>query len=145
MVSDSFLFLRRRKRSNVRNNRSLGVILFECLCGYPPFDSDDEDPMRVCKNIINWKKTLAFPKEIKDKISPQCISFVKSLICNADNRLGSENGATEIKKHPWLAGINFEKIREMDAPFVPEFSKEFDAIMAKLNKLDAGERKERIV
>ena len=115
---------------------SLGVILFECLCGYPPFDSDDEDPMRVCKNIINWKKTLVIPSEQKDKLSKECISFVKGLICGPEKRLGAREGASELKAHPWFEGIDFERIREMEAPFVPKFSNEFYSILESLKKLE---------
>ena len=120
---------------------SLGVILFECLCGYPPFDSEhDENPMHVCKNIINWKQTLVFPADAKAKLSKECINFVKSLICAAEDRLGYERGATEIKAHRWFherGAIDFEHIREMEAPFVPEFSNEVDAIQEKLRTLDS--------
>jgi len=40
---------------------SLGVIMYECLVGYPPFYADD--PMTTCRNIVNWKKHLVFPPE----------------------------------------------------------------------------------
>jgi serine/threonine protein kinase len=119
---------------------SLGVILFECLCGYPPFDSEEEDPMQVCKNIINWRKTLGFPKEAKEKLSKECLSFVKKLICDAESRLGYDKGAAELKQHAWFrerGAIDFEHIRELEAPFVPEFSQEVDAIQEKLRTLDS--------
>ena len=40
---------------------SLGVIMYECLIGYPPFYADD--PMATCRKIVNWRKTLVFPDE----------------------------------------------------------------------------------
>lgn len=119
---------------------SLGVILFECLCGYPPFD-DDNDPMHVCKNIINWRKTLSFPKECKEKLSPECLDFVKKLICSRDERLGTERGAIELKQNKWFqinGAIDFERIRELEAPYVPEFSNEVDEILEKLRVLDSN-------
>ena len=118
---------------------SLGVILFECLCGYPPFDAEDEDPMHVCKNIINWREVLVFPKEAREKLSKECISFVKGLICSAEDRLGYDKGAAELKSHAWFKtkpAIDFEHIREMEAPFVPEFSNEVEVIQEKLRTLD---------
>jgi len=119
---------------------SLGVILFECLCGYPPFDTEDEDPMHVCKNIINWKTSLGFPKEAREKLSKSCLAFVKGLICAAEDRLGYDRGASELKAHPWFkerSAIDFEKIRELEAPYVPEFSDEVEDIQEKLRVLDS--------
>lgn len=110
---------------------SLGVILFECLCGYPPFDSEDQDPVQVCNNIINWKKTLFFSKECTAKLGKECIAFVKALICNPEQRLGYLKGASELKQHKWFtnANMDFDRISELEAPYIPEFSEEADAIL----------------
>ena len=120
---------------------SLGVILFECLCGYPPFDTEDEDPMHVCKNIINWRTTLGFPREAREKLSKECLSFVKGLICSAEDRLGYDKGAIELKEHAWFrekSPIDFDRIRELEAPYVPEFSDEIDNIIENLRVLDSS-------
>lgn len=122
---------------------SLGVILFECLCGYPPFDSDDHDPQTVCKNIINWKNTLFFSRESCARLSKDCINFVKSLICNPDQRLGSIKGAVEIKSHRWFTSnnVDFEHIRELEAPYVPEFSEDAETILKeKLPVLNSSDK-----
>jgi serine/threonine protein kinase len=67
---------------------SLGVIMYECLVGYPPFYA--EDPMSTCRKIVNWKKTLVscskaasmlltctlqvFPEEAK--LSPEATDLI---------------------------------------------------------------------
>jgi serine/threonine protein kinase len=117
---------------------SLGVILFECLYGYPPFDSNDQ--MKVCKNVLAWKTTLVFPKSPRESISENCISFVKSLVCASENRLGAENGACELKSHKWFregGAIDFERIRDLDAPYLPSFCNELGNIQQKLRDLDS--------
>lgn len=38
---------------------SVGVIMFECLFGYPPFSH--EDSREVCQRVINWEENLSFP------------------------------------------------------------------------------------
>merc|ERR1711872_661770 len=40
---------------------SLGVILYECLVGYPPFYA--EEPLQTCRKIVNYKRTLKIPSE----------------------------------------------------------------------------------
>ena len=46
---------------------SVGVIMFEMLCGYPPFCADT--PMETYRKIMNWKETLEFPEDIP--LSPE--------------------------------------------------------------------------
>jgi serine/threonine protein kinase len=86
---------------------SLGVIMYECLVGYPPFYA--EDPMSTCRQIINWKKTLKFPEE--SKLSANAISLLTGLIRDAQSRLNFE----EIKKHPFFDGVDWGNIRNTDA------------------------------
>ncbi|CAK9015920.1 Serine/threonine-protein kinase 38-like (NDR2 protein kinase) (Nuclear Dbf2-related kinase 2), partial [Durusdinium trenchii] len=108
---------------------SLGVILFECLCGYPPFYADS--PMDTCRKIIHWRKSLVFSRECVQRLSPACLDFVRRLICDPEQRMGM-SGSEEIKEHPWLKDIDFERIRERTAPHVPNFSADVDTIFAQL-------------
>ena len=34
-------------------------------------------------------------------------------------RLGSKGGAAAVKQHPFFEGIEWDKLKEMEAPFVP--------------------------
>ncbi len=94
---------------------SLGVILFEMLVGYPPFFS--EDPSSTCQKILQWKKTFGIPPEAK--LSPSAIDLIRRLIADPNERLGI-NGVEEIKAHPFFFGIDWKKIREKKAPYLPE-------------------------
>merc|ERR1711937_394512 len=40
---------------------SLGVIMYECLVGYPPFYA--EHPMETCRKIVRYPETLKIPPE----------------------------------------------------------------------------------
>jgi serine/threonine kinase 38 len=94
---------------------SVGVILFEMIVGYPPFFSDESSV--TCQKIMHWKKTLIIPSDAN--LSPAATNLIKSLICDADHRLGSK-GAQEIKNHPFFEGVDWNKLRETTAPFIPE-------------------------
>ncbi|GAV70776.1 Pkinase domain-containing protein/Pkinase_C domain-containing protein [Cephalotus follicularis] len=100
---------------------SLGAIMFEMLVGYPPFYSDD--PMSTCRKIVNWRTHLKFPDEAK--LSPEAKDLISKLLCNVSQRLGSK-GADEIKVHPWFKGIEWDKIYQMEAAFIPEVKDELD-------------------
>ena len=62
------------------------------LVGYPPFFSDE--PAITCQKIMHWKKTFSIPPEAN--LSEASADILKSMICDADTRLG-RNGCDEIK------------------------------------------------
>ncbi|ORX51767.1 kinase-like protein [Piromyces finnis] len=108
---------------------SLGVIIFEMLYGYPPFCSRDKATTKL--KIINWKKSLQLPKV--PEISSKAKSFILSLCCDKEDRLGShqkeghdETDATEIKKHPWFSDIDFDTLAEQKPPFKPYLKSDTD-------------------
>ncbi|KAN0061854.1 hypothetical protein ACQY0O_005847 [Thecaphora frezii] len=69
---------------------SLGVIVFEMLFGYPPFVSKSRHLTR--QKILNWRQTLRFPP--KPKVSREAEDFIKRLICEREDRLGSTSSAS---------------------------------------------------
>jgi len=93
---------------------SLGVIMYECLVGYPPFYA--EDPMSTCRKIVNWKKTLVFPPEAN--LSEAAKDLISKLICDATNRISFE----QLKKHKFFEGIDWDNLRKVKAPILPEVS-----------------------
>ncbi|XP_020204788.1 serine/threonine-protein kinase tricorner [Cajanus cajan] len=100
---------------------SLGAIMYEMLVGYPPFYSDD--PMSTCRKIVNWKSHLKFPEEAR--LTFEAKDLISKLLCNVNQRLGS-NGANEIKAHPFFDGVEWDKLYQMEAAFLPEVNDELD-------------------
>ncbi|KAF8459018.1 kinase-like domain-containing protein [Terfezia claveryi] len=94
---------------------SLGTIMYECLVGWPPFCA--EDAHETYRKIVNWPETLYFPDEVQ--LSYEAEDLIRSLITSADKRIG-RHGADEIKLHPFFAGVDWDSLRSIDAPFKPQ-------------------------
>jgi protein-serine/threonine kinase len=94
---------------------SLGAILFEMLVGYPPFCSDNHAD--TYRKILNWKDVLQIPLEAQ--LSPEAEDLIRKLMCEAECRLG-RYGAAEIRAHPFFKGVEWDRLRQYRAPFIPE-------------------------
>ncbi|CAJ1368528.1 unnamed protein product [Effrenium voratum] len=106
---------------------SLGVILFEFVCGYLPFADELDDPTEVCTAVL--KDPLEFPARFKDA---QCKAVIQGLLNRQPKkRLGAGmNGWEDIRNCEFfLIGHNsttlFDKImgRELEAPVMPKGEK----------------------
>ena len=111
---------------------SVGAIFYEMLMGFPPFFSDNSQ--MTCMKIKNYEKYLSFPKE--RKISPEAKKLIIDFLTEPKKRLGF-NGIEEIKNHIFFKGFNWEKIREMKPPFVPELSSPDDIKYFKNKKINS--------
>jgi len=125
---------------------SLGVIIFECLYGCPPFVSNSRHVTR--QKILNWKQSLRFPS--RPRVSHEGVNLMEQLLCEPEDRLGSQSsasvsqpdsmivnarrsgfmplpstmgnvdGADLIKAHPWFNGIDWLNIHRYTPPYRPE-------------------------
>ncbi len=92
--------------------------MFECLVGYPPFY--DSEPMATCRKIVNWRKTLQFPDDVK--LSPEAKDLVTKLICDNTKRLSF----AQIKAHPFFANFNWDDARTHKSPIIPVVTSDID-------------------
>lgn len=103
---------------------SLGCMLFEALSGYPPFAGSTVD--ETWQNLKRWEKVLKKPK-FEDPnyfLSPRTWDLITRLVNSKPKRFRSIN---EIYKHVYFAEVDWTKLREQRAPFVPELDGETDA------------------
>jgi len=100
---------------------SLGTIMFECLVGWPPFCA--EDAHETYRKIIHWPEFLYFPEEIA--LSREAEDLIRRFITSADQRIG-RHGAEEIKAHPFFAGVDWDSLRKIEAPFKPQLKSMVD-------------------
>jgi len=95
---------------------SLGTMVYEMLYGTGPFW--DDDPPTFYENLLNMELIW------DPSWSPEVCDLMSKLIeRDGSKRLGT---AAEIKKHPWFAGIDWNKLLklELTPPFVPPSSEE---------------------
>jgi serine/threonine-protein kinase RIM15 len=101
---------------------SVGCILFEFLYGYPPFHAGTPD--EVFENIL--ARRISWPEDIDLEVSPEAKDLMNKLLClnprerlgvNADDKFSC--GGDEIRNHSWFQGVNWDKLLEDDAQFVP--------------------------
>lgn len=59
----------------------------------PPTPHHSDDPLTTCRKIVNWRLFLKFPDEVA--ISPAASDLIQRLMCDVDDRLGT-NGVHEI-------------------------------------------------
>jgi serine/threonine protein kinase len=114
---------------------SLGVIMYECLVGYTPFYADE--PVMTCRKILRWQHFLEVPDHVVQGLSPECMDFMLSLVADAGTRLG-RNGVNEIKAHAWFAGLDWENLRQLPAPYVPEESAQMRHLLGELKLTERG-------
>jgi cell cycle protein kinase DBF2 len=103
---------------------SLGCMLFEALAGYPPFAGATVD--ETWQNLKQWKKVLRKPvyEDPSYFLSKRTWDLITRLVASKSSRF---HGIKEIHAHQYFAEVDWDRLRDNKAPFVPELDSETDA------------------
>ena len=102
---------------------SFGILIFEMLCGIPPFYCENNEKMYelIMHAELKFPKKIPMSDEAKDLLK-------KLLIKKQNNRLGAQNGFAEIRTHPFFSGFDFDSLlsKKLTPPFIPKLSGKLD-------------------
>ena len=106
---------------------SLGVIVYELLSGYPPFNAGTIE--EIFNNIK--QRRLIWPDE--EFISPTARDLIDHLLQNDPTH---RYGVKKTMAHPFFQGLDFKHLRKTDPPFIPVLEDAFDTSYFDNRELD---------
>jgi len=100
---------------------SLGVVLYQMILGFTPFEYEDGDFGKLIRNILNSR--VLYPEDL---VSHSATSLLQALLQkNPKQRLDEPD---EIKHHPFFHGIDWEAlaVKRSPSPFKIEMKSDDD-------------------
>ncbi|CAG9331746.1 unnamed protein product [Blepharisma stoltei] len=98
---------------------SVGIMLYEFMCGGVPFGEEEEDPFAIYEKVL--ERRLIYPAFVDPRMPSKPI-IEQLLSKNPAMRTG---GSIEnLKAHPWFNGFNWDQLlsRQLEPPYRPRVS-----------------------
>ncbi|OQR88318.1 cGMP-dependent protein kinase [Achlya hypogyna] len=109
-----------------------GVLIYEMLLGYTPFEAPDGDIASLFKNIAfvrTGANAVQFPADLLAESPLVCDLVERLLHGDPTKRLGMGlSGPQDIMSHPWFASLDWDALRAqtLEAPYVPQLTSRYD-------------------
>ena len=104
---------------------ALGVIGYEFMLGYRPYLGRSR---KEIKELIINKQAKLREEDLPEEWSLNSMDFINKLLRRkVDKRLGFK-GIDELKKHPWMEEIDWEKLtmKKITPPYIPSNRENYD-------------------
>lgn len=96
---------------------TLGILLFEMIYGFTPFKGETIN--ETFSNVLNNR--VSFPNN--KNVSRLCKNLIEKLLMKDETkRLGSKNGAADLKSHAWFKKVEWPFLRNQQPPLIPTLS-----------------------
>ncbi|CAD8190962.1 unnamed protein product [Paramecium octaurelia] len=94
---------------------SIGICMYEFMCGQVPYAEEAEDPYEIYEDI--QKKQLSYPQFLKDRKAKK---FMEQLL-NKTPELRLGGSYASLKANSWFDQFDWDKLydKEMKAPYMP--------------------------
>lgn len=107
---------------------SLGIMLYEFVCGTVPFGENQDDPMQVYEEVL--KQPLRFNTVMPKSSSLR--AFLESLL---HKNPAFRCSVSRLKQHQWLSAFDWEKLylKQLNPPLMPkirDLSGEIGAVLS---------------
>jgi serine/threonine-protein kinase Chk2 len=113
---------------------SLGVVLYICLCGFPPFSDELYDPVNnphtLAQQILGGR--FDYPSPYWDSVGDPALDLIDRMLTTDPDKRISIDGCLQ---HPWTTG------REMPATQAVTSMDSTDGLVGQLTQLDVTRRK----
>ncbi|CAK9060930.1 unnamed protein product [Durusdinium trenchii] len=119
---------------------SLGVCLYEFVCGPLPFGQDCEDPRQVFQDILLSK--LYFPEHFINTPGKHLLRCL--LRKNSRLRIGGEHGLQDVREHAYFRKFSFTRLlgRNLEPPLVSSKEVPSDEDVPSLTRQETPHRQE---
>ena len=101
---------------------SIGIVLFELMCGGVPFGENASSTVEIYKEILNCK--IKFPNFFQKEENNNVMDLITMLL-NKIPEARIKNDFANLKSHPWFDGFPWDDLfhRKVKAPYLPKIQK----------------------